>query len=418
MTGSRRDFLRGATAAAAALPPVASWLAANASTPIRDESFWRKIRQAFIFDERKVPMNAANLCPSPRSVFERVMSLTRDIDADCSFQNREKFAKYRDESRASVAGYLGASTDEIALVRNTSEANNVIVQGVALKPGDEVVVWDQNHPTNHVAWSVRAARIGFSVKRVRTPTAPASEDELIDVFVKALGPKTRVLALTHVSNVSGIQLPIKEICRQAHKRDIFVHVDGAQTCGALRVDLHDLDCDSYSASAHKWLVGPKEVGILYIRESRIDKVWPLIVGSGWGEKVQPASRGARKFETLGQRNDAALAALAMAIEFHNRIGPDLIETRIYELVAALKASCKELGLDLVTPFAPQLSAGVCTIQAPPARRRQLFERMYNEFGIAAAPTGGLRFCPHLYNTMEHIERVVRGLKAMRKLFEG
>ena len=156
-----------------------------------------------------------------------------------------------------MAAQLGVSADEIALVRNTSESNNTINNGMPLGAGDEVVLWDQNHPTNNVAWDVRAARFGIAVKRVSVPRRPMSVEALIDPFAAALTGRTRVLALTHVSNVSGIRLPVRELAEVAHRRGIHVHVDGAQSWGALDVDLRELGCDSYSASAHKWFMGPR-----------------------------------------------------------------------------------------------------------------------------------------------------------------
>src|SRR6185436_17817536 len=173
---------------------------------------------------------------------------------------------------------------------------------------------------------------------------------LLRTFTDVFGPRTRVLAVTHISNVSGVRLPVRELCEAAHRRGVFVHVDGAQSWGALHMNLRDLGCDSYSASAHKWFVGPKEVGVLFIRQERIAEVWPNVVAPGWGNRVEPAVKGARKFESLGQRDDAALAAIATAVDFHFAIGPARIEARMLELAAILKAGLKEAGIDLLTPF--------------------------------------------------------------------
>lgn len=324
--------------AAAAMAKLSAVLAA---APASSESYWQKVREQFPFREAKVSMNAANLCPSPRSVARRVMELTNDIDVDCSFNNRAKFTSLLEVSRQKVAGQLGVSADEIALVRNTSEANNVINNGLDLLPGDEIVVWDQNHPTNNVAWDVRAARFGLNVTRVVTPVQPKSLDELVDVFTSFFTAKTRVLAVTHVSNVSGLRLPVKELCEAARKLNIYVHVDGAQTWGVLDVNLRELGCDSYAASAHKWFAGRKEVGLLYVKEDRIDQVWPNVVAPGWGTEVEPDVRGARKFESLGQRDDTALAAIGDAVDFHNEIGAKRIEQRFYKLIGDFKVAMKK-----------------------------------------------------------------------------
>ena len=323
---TRRRFLHTLAAGSIVSPMLASRPAAAQSDP--GESYWEEVRRQFAFREERVPMNAANLCPSPRAVAERVGALTRDIDADCSFPNRAKFGPLLEASREAAAAQLGVAADEIALVRNTSEANNVVNAGLPLAEGDEVVVWDQNHPTNNVAWDVRAARHGMAVKRVATPAAPSGVDELVGVFERALTPRTRVLALTHVSNVSGVRLPVRELCDVAHRRGIHVHVDGAQSWGALDVDLRGLGCDSYTGSAHKWFLGPKEVGLLYVRADRVADIWPSIVAPSWGGEVEPRPRGARKFESLGQRDDAALAAVATTVAFHDRLGAAHVEARI------------------------------------------------------------------------------------------
>jgi len=412
---SRRSFMSSIGSGAVMIPTAVAFARSSSdSLPIVEgELDWEMVRRQFAFREEKVPMNAANLCPSPRVVAERVTELTRDIDIDCSFNNRGKFRDLLEGSRGKVARHLGVTPDEIALVRNTSEGNNTINNGLELKPGAEVVIWDQNHPTNNVAWDVRAARWGITVKRVSTPKRPSVSGELMDVFVKACGPRTRVLAISHVSNVSGIRLPIREICAAAHRLGIWVHVDGAQTWGALKVNLRELDCDSYAASAHKWFIGPKEAGVLYVKADRIAEVWPNVVAPGWGNDAEPDMKGARKFESLGQRDDACLAAVGTTADFHNLIGPDRIETRILALASRLKAGMKEMGATLVTPEDPGLSGGVCIIEVASDKRRQVFNRLYEEFGIAGAPTGGLRLSPHIYNTVPHIDRALEGIRVMR-----
>lgn len=361
-------------------------------------------------------MNAANLCPAPDSVSTAVARLTRSINVDCSFQNRARFEQDREAARELVAGQLGVAADEIALVRNTSEANNSVNNGLDLRQGEEVVVWDQNHPTNNVAWAVRARRRGFTVRSVAVPANPSGPDDLVEPFRRALTPRTRVLALTHASNVSGIQLPVRELCSIAHRSGIHVHVDGAQTWGALDVDLHELGCDSYAASAHKWYCGPKEVGLLFVRRGRIDAIWPNVVAPGWGSTADTELVGARKFESMGQRDDAALSALGNAAEFHASIGTGRVDARVRELATLLKESLRAAGARLVTPLATELSAGVCIIDVAPEKRQQLFEAMYEQHGIAGSTSGGFRLCPHVYNTREHVERAARGIEALRGLW--
>jgi selenocysteine lyase/cysteine desulfurase len=415
---SRRSFLRKLAGSAALLPVAARSL--GELSPLLaatggDEAYWQMVRYQFAFSEDKVPMNAGNLCPSPEAVAQRVNEITRDIDVDCSFQNRDKFHRTLEESRSKVAAQLGVSADEIALVRNTSEGNNTINNGLPLKAGDEIVLWEENHPTNNVAWDVRAARLGLVVKRVSLPQHPRSAGELVELFEKALTPKTRALAITHVSSASGMRLPAKELTAAAHRRGIYVHLDGAQSWGALHINLREIGCDSYAASAHKWFVGPKEVGMLYVKQERIAEIWPNVVAPGWGNDADPDVVGARKFESLGQRDDAALAAVATTAEFHNVLTPAKVQARMMELAAVLKAGLKDAGAKLVTPIEPELSGGVCIIEVPAKNRQQMLDRMYQEHGIAGSTSGGFRLCPHIYNTKEHVERAVSGVKQLKSL---
>lgn len=421
---SRRGFLgrvAAGGAAAALFPGVdATRLAAavpGAPSPSTrpGEAYWEQVKRHFPLREGQVPMNTANLAPAPRSVIERVVEVTYDVDGDVSFQNRAPLGDAVEGVRSRIAADLGADPDELALVRNTSEANNVVVSGLPLGPGHEVLVYDQNHPTNAVAWDVRAARAGFRVRRIAVPADPGSPADLRDAFLEALGPDTRVVALTDISNVTGIRLPVEEICQACRERGIHTHVDGAQSFGAVQVDLHRLGCDTYTSSSHKWYMGPKEAGILYVREDRIAELWPLIVGVGWGSAAETSARGARKFETLGQRNDATLVALDAAAEFRAAIGPERIEARVVELAGHLKEGLAAIpGIRFVTPRSPEMSAGVVITQPEGMEGRRLFEAIYQEYGIAGAATGGFRLCTHVFNTRADVERAVEGVEALMR----
>src|SRR5262245_17830108 len=412
LPANRRDFLKGIAGSLTLMPAISRGLYA---TDIVGESYWHMVSEQFTIKPKLIMLNAANLCPSPHMVREKVARLTEDLDGDVSFQNRAKFDLLREEARRKIASFIGVSDDEIAIVRNTSEANNLIVAGLELKSGDEVVVFNQNHPTNNIAWDVRAARAGFIVKRVSIPQTLESADQILKAFRSAITARTRVLSWTDVSSTSGDRLPSKELCAIARERGVYTHVDGAQTFGALVVNLKEMGCDSYSSSAHKWLMGPKEAGIIYIRRERQAEIWPSVIGVGWGDKVETTARGARKFETLGQRDDAAVSAMGTTIDFHNLIGPKLIENRIRELSAVLKEGCRKIpGATMRTSANPDLSAGVCVIVFEGMNNQKIYDALYTKHGIAGAPTGGVRLCPHIYNTMEEIERTISALHQVVK----
>jgi len=406
---SRRNLLIGLTAAAVAPRGLSAQLTPGSMAP--DETFWSEIKSQFPLAPGSVMMNAGNLSPSSQPVFDAVMSATRDIDADASAQNRAKYATGRETARVRMAEFLGASPDEIAFTRNASEGNGTVVQGLPLGPGDEVVIVDENHESNNVAWKVRAARDGFSVKVLSFGDWRGSRAELLQRVVDAMGPSTRVITFSDISNVSGLWLPVREISDAAHERGIYVHVDGAQSIAMVDVDLHELGCDSYAASAHKWLMGPKEVGIFYVRSDRIPGLWPGLVSQDWGDGVDTVMPGARKYECLGQRNDALIAGIVPSLDFHASIGAEVITSRILELAAHLKEGLAGIpGINLVTPRTTDMSAGVVVFNFPGRDNRAIYNALYEQDRIAASTKGGIRLCPHIYNTRAEVEQVVAAVK--------
>ena len=427
-SSSRRRFLgrlAGGALAPAVLPafPFPDGLAA-ASPPaplprgstavLADEEYWKLVRAQFPLRPGLLYMNAANLCPSPFPVSDAVTMYTRDVDADPSFQNRAKFSALQEAALESLAAWVGADADELVITRNTSESNNVVANGLELGAGDEVVIWEQNHPTNNVAWDVRAERRGFTVQRVTTPARPQSDDDLLQPFLAALGPRTRVLAITHISNASGVALPAARLCAEARGRGIFTLVDGAQSFGFLQLDLHGLGCDAFTASAHKWFMGPREAGLLYVRRDIAADLWPSIVGIGWDGA---RARGARRFSTLGQRDDAALVAMGTAVGFHERMGASVVERRVRDLAAALKRAITERIPDVhfVTPLAPGLSGGVVIFSVPGVPGREGYNTLYQRHSVAGAASGstGIRLCPHVYTTLQDIDTAAAAIRSLR-----
>lgn len=421
---SRRSFIKrlaGGIAAGGALVYSTSASASAAvpqdmetavsGTDPGDERYWHAVRSQFLLRDNLALMNAANLCPSPYPVMESVFKYTRDLDYDASFHNRTKYREIRENTREKMARLLGAHPDEIALVRNTSEANNAISTGFHLGAGDEVLLSDLNHPSNRHAWQVKARRFGFKINYVSVPVIPGGEDEIIDAFNRAYTPATKVMSFTHVSNTTGLTMPARDLCAAARSRGVFSLVDGAQSFGALEIDLADMGCDAYSGSAHKWFMGPKEVGVLYVRKDSQDAVWPAIVSAGWRDEVEES---ARKYEVLGQRDDAALTATGRGVEFHEKIGPARVEARMRQVATAIKEGLSGLpGIELRTSLDPALSAGVVIFKPGELDPRKVFDKLYTTYHIAGAGMGpNVRLSPHIYNTLDEADRAVTAVAEM------
>jgi selenocysteine lyase/cysteine desulfurase len=217
-----------------------------------------------------------------------------------------------------------------------------------------------------------------------------------------------------LTSTTGIRYPVKPIAELARRRDIFLHVDGAQTFGACDVKLKDLGCDSYSASAHKWPMGPLEAGILYVRSERLEQVWPSIVSAGWSD----ALKGARKFEVLGQQDDPRVAALEAAVDLLNLLGIREVDARVQALASRAKRGLAALAnVTLKTNLEPELSGGVVKFSLKNVPTARAYEQLWKQhrLAIAMTPKGdaeGLRFSPHIYNTCEDIDRAVDAVRTL------
>jgi selenocysteine lyase/cysteine desulfurase len=345
---------------------------------------------------------------------DRHLEYLRDFHSNPSFQNRDKYVPMRERLRAKTAKLLGVTPEEIAFTRNTSEGSNTIVQGLDLKPGDEVILTAHNHPSNLDSWQVRAKRVGFTVKVVPVGVPATSVSALLESIKGAMTKQTRVISVTHVTSTTGIRYPAREIGQLARSNGVYFHLDGAQSMGALDFNLREIGCDSYAASAHKWPMGPLEAGILYVRQENIGKVWPSIVTAGWSDTV----KGARKFEVYGQRDDPRVAALEAAIDFLDLIGMARIEKRLMELTTHAKSELKKIpGVQLKTNTEPDLSGGVIKFKIAGHNTAEAYNALWTKhrLAIASTPAGdseGLRFSPHVYNSHEEIERAVAAVKAM------
>jgi selenocysteine lyase/cysteine desulfurase len=224
-----------------------------------------------------------------------------------------------------------------------------------------------------------------------------------------------VIAVTHLTSTTGIRYPIKPIAELARRRGIYLHVDGAQTFGAGDVNIRDLGCDSYSASAHKWLMGPLEAGILVVRAERLEQLLPAIVSAGWS----PALRGGPRFECLGQQDDPRVAALEPAIDLLNLIGVRRIEDRVQTLATRAKHALAALGnVELKTNLEPELSGGVVKFRLKNVATAHAYDLLWkrHRLAIAMTPAGdseGLRFSPHIYNTPDEIDRAVDAVRTLK-----
>lgn len=407
---SRRDFARLITLCGSAvlLPKGAFARPSLPPTPEQpDEKFWLSVRQQFLMPSDLAVMNAANLCPSPAPVLEAVYRNTKDIDADPSFDNRQKMTAGKEDTRRLVAAYLQVTPEEIVLTRNTSEANNLVSSGLDLKAGDEVLIFSDNHQSNSEAWKQKAKRFGYAVTVIDQPNPHPGAEYYVDAVKRAITPRTRVLAFSHQTNTVGDMLPAQELCRLARERGVLTLIDGASALGFLHLDLSGIQPDFYTGSAHKWPCGPKEVGVLYVNARAQSAIHPSVISA------YPGAVGiSRTMEAMGQRDEPAIIGFGEAIKFQDKIGRKAIEARSRALAQALIAGLRRIdGVHVWSHGDPSRTGAIVTFRPGNLDIRKLAAALYRSDRIGCATrTGqdrpGIRLAPHLYNTIAEIDRAV------------
>lgn len=378
---------------------------------VPDERFWRALREQFVMPPDLAVMNAANLCPSSLPVLDSLEAATRALDRDPSPACRQEMHDAKEVTRGILAEFLRVTPEEIVITRNTSESNNLVSSGLNLKAGDEVLVVSDNHPSNDVAWKEKAKRFGYTVTALPVASPHPGAEHYLDAFRKALTPRTRVLAFSHVTNTVGDVFPARELCRLAREHGVLTLVDGAQSFGLLDLDLREMDPDFFSGSAHKWPCGPKEAGVLFINRKAESRIWPCIYSA------YPGAAGASKtFEAFGQRDEPAIRAFGEALQLQMRVGRPAIEARARELGQRLIAELARIdGVTVWTHRDPSRSHAVVSFRPGGLDPGRLLAALYEKDRIVAAARtgadrGGLRLSPHFYNSHAEIERAVAAVK--------
>jgi len=342
----RREFIQRAAVATALLGlPIAraEQLACQDAPPLPSRSlydadperYWAALRRQWLLAADRINLNCGSVGCTPlpvlRAMIEHILSAEEFREAPFPWFGYEENARLRD-LRDALAAFLGCKRDELALVRNATEANNVVTNGLDFAPGDEILLTDQEHPGGRCGWEQRALRHGLKLNYVALPKPPASTQQILDLFDRAITPRTKLIFFSHITTVTGVILPAKEICALARSKGILTHVDGAHAIGQLPLNLHDLGCDFYASSPHKWLMAPKGTGTLYIREELIDRLWVNIPSGDWHNLPLKAWR----FSNFGTSNLSVFVGLRAALDFFHTIGPDRIYARQHQLATRVR----------------------------------------------------------------------------------
>jgi isopenicillin-N epimerase len=379
----RRGFLSsfaGALAVARSRESASPWrgrpLQAPAQLPERalydadEEKYWAELRKQYLIPADEVYLNSGTVGSSPAPVLRAVFDGYNDTEKMAQ-NDPEDYPIWGygpwNEFRDPLAAFIGCSRDEVALLRNATEANSFIANGLDLKAGDEVLITDQEHPGGEHPWNLRAKRYGIVVQKVALPKPVARASEVLNKFNDAITPRTRAIFFSHITTVTGVVLPARELCALARSKGILSAVDGAHVPGMMKLNVRELGCDMYSASPHKWLQAPKGSGFLYLREEVMDRVWNTIATEGWDDRKLKAER----FQRIGSSNVPALCGLRAAIELASQIGMDRIEKRHRQMADYVLKEMMKRGAESWTSPDPALRCAIVTVNVPPIVRMDL-----------------------------------------------
>jgi selenocysteine lyase/cysteine desulfurase len=307
--------------------------------------------------------------------------------------------------RRDLAMEFGCDPDEMAITRNASESLETLILGIDLQKGDEVVVTTQNYPRMLTTWDQRARRDGIVVKRITFPVPPPSPADLVERFRAAITPRTRVLEVTHITNLTGQIFPVREIVRMARERNIETFVDGAHAFAHFPFKRDELDCDYYATSLHKWLYAPIGTGFLYVRKAKQKQIWPLMAAP------PEMDENVRKYEEIGTHPAANHNAIAMAMVFHRTIGGDRKAARLRFLRDrwAKRLQAASPRVKVLTPLNDTDSCGIGFAHFDGLDTKKLQAHLWEKHRIMTTPIehpefNGLRITPNVYTMPGEIDQ--------------
>jgi len=402
-----RLFAQGTAAAQDAVARPAIGLAELKATGPLDEAYWWKVRSQFNIVDGMTFMNNGTEGPVPRAVTEVNERVFREIAEDPSNNYRREEI---DKVRARIAEFVGATPEEIAVTRSTTEGMNIFTHGLDWKAGDEVVYGTHEHGGGIGPYTTLAKRVGVKVNLVQIPAPPESVDQLVGLYEKAITPRTKVLMVSHITYVTGLVTPVKELADLAHRKGILISVDGAHPLGMLQLDLKGTNVDHFSAAGQKWLMCGTGTGMCFIKRELQERVWPLM-----GPPGDPKD-GAKKYESFGQRDVPSALGMVAALDLQLAIGKKNVEDRVRFLSTRLRNGLKEIpGVKLWTSNDPKLSAALTlfTVRDIPMANVQKAIWNHDRIYIRTMGTGNLNGCraaTHIYNMPSEVDRLIASVK--------
>ena len=384
----------------------------SATALAADDAFWKNIRNQYILKPDYINLENGFYNFIPQPTLEKYIEHIRHINFHGSHYMRTVQRDNKKRMAAKLAEVAGCSPDELIITRNTTESLDLIIAGQDWKAGDEALMAIQDYGAMLDMFDQVSQRYGVVLNKVSIPNLPASDEEIVSLYEKAITPRTKLLMIPHMVNITGQILPVRKICDMAHSKGVEVMVDGAHAFAHIQYKINDLGCDYYGTSLHKWLSVPLGAGFLYVKKDKIAKVWPLI---GDGNKDLD---DIRRLNHVGTHPSATDLTVEDAIDFYNMIGAERKEKRLRYIQQYWTSRVKNVPKIIInTPTDDKRSCGIANVGIDGMTPADLAKRLMEEHkiftvAIDTANVHGCRITPNVYTTVEELDAFVAALKKL------
>ena len=442
LSNPRRDFIKMCGAAAAGsvagllLPEAAGAEAEDSPDSLKnlllqdpgDELFWSRVRRQFVLKPGLIYMNTGTEGSMPRFVLSRMQRYFREFAENPwnAITGGGVLGADMTETRTRMADFVGADPGEILLTHSTTEGLFFAANGLDLPEGGEVLSTLHEYPSGLACWRILREPRNVTVTQIELPSPAENKEEIVDAFAHAITPRTRVMSFCHVNFTTGLRMPVKELCQLARDNGIISVVDGAHAIGMLDLNLHDLGCDFYATSPHKWLNAPPGTGVLYIRDGMLENFWPTIT-----ETSPPFAPNISVLQGRGQQCTPAFACLNDLMDFQqDTIGKERTESRILALSSYLKDKIRETWGEesLLSPADEALSSGLTAFNPfadhSDFTKIKVYSKLREEYNIVIRSVGfknrltdpkstaAMRVSTHIFNNYQEIDKLISSLEAL------
>ena len=413
MSVSRRTFIHNSIAAGTLFPLFSMDFKKDSyslNNLKRDENYWKKVADMYHQNVKFINLESGYFSPSPESVKDYWVNFVNEINESPSYYMRTRQTEMREKVRKKLADYAGIQTDELILTRNTTESMNIIIQGIKLEKGDEILRTNLEYPNIIQALDMRERRFGTKVRIVDVPIHPKSQQEIVDMVIGAVNKKTKVILISHMVFLNGQVFPVKEVCAKAREMGLETIVDGAHSFSHVDMDVSEIGCDYYGSSLHKWLGAPLGNGLLYVKKGNAERLWPLYGDTAYDDD------NIMKLEHLGTRPCSDQNGIIPAVNFNLEIGKKEKSERLKFLQMRWASELKDnKNIILNTPLGEGQSYGIANVGVKNLRPSELADKLFDDHNIFTVPIDddrgirGVRVSPNLYSTVEDIDKFIEAM---------